>query len=401
MSAFPETRWSLLVRTQDGSVTVSREALGDLLRLYSPALKAHLIYRRGLQPSDADDVLQEFISEKILERDLLRSADREKGRLRSLLVRSLTNFLIDELRRRKTLGRAVQLDDELVAKPVSDESDVLEVMWARQVLLEALQRMRQYCFDSGQQTIWSVFVMRVIQPAVSGEEVSYAEIVERCGMKDAAQASNRLMSAKRQFDRILGVVISEYAEGPSSVEEEKKHFQNVLANSRVLQAKEFAELTGDVSANASRELTSVVAAEPAQLSLLIGSSDPQNWTDEDLARFLETQLALPLGDVIATAVDSEMCVIDALESRDVRHEWLTELQRFSQGLVHGEHAESPREVGAVLYFASVAAALVRHGQSTSEISAASLATGMQAFVGRAWVPESIRCLLREAGDQLS
>ena len=92
---FAPTRWSLITRLRDLDPDRQREALGTLLRDYYPALLAHLVAREGLDIHRAEDVLQGFVSDKILANNLLSKVDREKGRFRSFLLRSLKNYLLD------------------------------------------------------------------------------------------------------------------------------------------------------------------------------------------------------------------------------------------------------------------------------------------------------------------
>src|SRR5678815_584864 len=97
---FPTTRWSLIERTQcaDGApVAAGRTAMGMVLTRYLPPLRAHLL-RRGIAADRVDDLLQGFIADKVLERDLLATADRERGRFRSFLITALNNYAANQLR---------------------------------------------------------------------------------------------------------------------------------------------------------------------------------------------------------------------------------------------------------------------------------------------------------------
>src|SRR5205823_2402923 len=93
--AFVTTRWSLIV---SGSGSKSKEqetraALGELCRIYWRPIFA-FICRRGYSTQDAEDLTQDFFV-MILEGDWLKNADPSRGRFRSLLLKSLKNFLND------------------------------------------------------------------------------------------------------------------------------------------------------------------------------------------------------------------------------------------------------------------------------------------------------------------
>jgi len=81
--AFPTTHWSLVCRAGQDDQQAKRDALDQLLACSLPAMRAHLVYAKRLAPADADDVVQDFVAEKILQRDLLGRADQRLGRLRT------------------------------------------------------------------------------------------------------------------------------------------------------------------------------------------------------------------------------------------------------------------------------------------------------------------------------
>src|SRR3954471_12003993 len=91
INPFPQTQWTLLGRAGEVTSDGQRTALGDLLQRYMPALRTHLLLERRLPPQRADDLLQAFVSRKVLEQRLIRKADRGRGTFRSFLLRSLNN----------------------------------------------------------------------------------------------------------------------------------------------------------------------------------------------------------------------------------------------------------------------------------------------------------------------
>ena len=74
---FPQTHWSLIRRA--GGVDAAnpeerREALSRLLARYEPALKSYLRLVRRMPAGEADDLLQTFITDRLLEHQLLGRA---------------------------------------------------------------------------------------------------------------------------------------------------------------------------------------------------------------------------------------------------------------------------------------------------------------------------------------
>ena len=56
------------------------------------------VRRRGYEPHDAEDLVQEFFA-RLLAKDFLHSVDRRKGKFRSFLLAAMDQFLAKEWRR--------------------------------------------------------------------------------------------------------------------------------------------------------------------------------------------------------------------------------------------------------------------------------------------------------------
>src|SRR6476469_6253609 len=106
ITPFPQTQWTLLGRAGEATSDGQREALAALLLRYLPALRTHLLLERRLAPERADDLLQTFVSRKVLEQRLIRRVDRGRGTFRTFLLRSLNNFVNDELRHERAGARS-------------------------------------------------------------------------------------------------------------------------------------------------------------------------------------------------------------------------------------------------------------------------------------------------------
>src|SRR4051794_11467498 len=88
---FPATHWSLIDRAREPASR--REALATLLVRYLPALRAHLLAARRVPPDRIEDTLQAFVTDKVIEQNLLAHADREKGKFRSFLVSTFDRYV--------------------------------------------------------------------------------------------------------------------------------------------------------------------------------------------------------------------------------------------------------------------------------------------------------------------
>lgn len=90
---FPTTQWYLVVRLKSPDEVEARKAVEEVFTRYRYPLYGYLRASR-LNHDDAEDVLQSFF-EKMLRNDTLGQADRERGRLRTFLLVSLSRFKIN------------------------------------------------------------------------------------------------------------------------------------------------------------------------------------------------------------------------------------------------------------------------------------------------------------------
>src|SRR5262245_42001805 len=81
---FVTTHWSVVLAAGDSSAPGTREALEKLCRAYWYPLYAY-VRRQGQSIDDAQDLTQEFFR-RLLEKDYLALADRERGRFRTFLL---------------------------------------------------------------------------------------------------------------------------------------------------------------------------------------------------------------------------------------------------------------------------------------------------------------------------
>src|SRR5438477_6642253 len=91
---FPSTQWSLVGRAGRTSNEHRRDALGVLLHRYMPALRAHLVLAKRMSADHAEDLLQGFVADKIIEKNLLAQAEQARGRFRSFLLAALNHYVI-------------------------------------------------------------------------------------------------------------------------------------------------------------------------------------------------------------------------------------------------------------------------------------------------------------------
>jgi RNA polymerase sigma factor (sigma-70 family) len=87
---FPVTRWSIVDVVKDVSDNSSFNALSELCEAYWYPLYVFL-RSTGSSTEDAQDMIQEFLT-MVVQRDLIKMADRNKGKLRTFLLDALVKY---------------------------------------------------------------------------------------------------------------------------------------------------------------------------------------------------------------------------------------------------------------------------------------------------------------------
>jgi RNA polymerase sigma-70 factor (ECF subfamily) len=236
---FPTTCWDLVEQAAEEPVAKQRAGrLDELLERYRSPLLAHLVFSKGIAHDQAEDLLQSFVAQKILKMDLLSRADRTRGKFRTFLLTSLNNYVISEFRKsqslRKSPGVHALLPLDAVAEQVEhkgtpDVSNVFDLAWVREVILETLRRVQKECENTKRKPHWILFEDRLVNPALHGTApLPYAEMVGRLGFSSPIQAANAVFTVKRIFERNFRAVIEEYAGDKTNVESEINELYAIL-----------------------------------------------------------------------------------------------------------------------------------------------------------------------------
>ena len=210
---FPETHWSLVHRAGFGEGESRREALTVLLMRYEPALLSYLRQTRQMPEDQARELLQEFITQKVLEYQLLQHAQKERGRFRTLLLTSLNNFAIDRFRavQRTSIDPSEELERSAFRKQYPGASAVFDATWARSLVHAVLKNMRHECARIGRMDIWIVFEKRVLAEFFGGcEPVPYEILAAELQIGSPTQTANLLVTGKRMYARLLRSAVAEY-----------------------------------------------------------------------------------------------------------------------------------------------------------------------------------------------
>jgi len=100
---FASTQWSLVLAAGNRSSAQGAVAFESLCRLYWRPLYAYA-RRRASSVEDAQDLTQSFFA-RLMEKNSIDQAQRERGRFRTFLLTALQNFLANEWDRGHALKR--------------------------------------------------------------------------------------------------------------------------------------------------------------------------------------------------------------------------------------------------------------------------------------------------------
>lgn len=233
-AVFATTRWSVVVSAGHQSSPDAETALETLCRTYWYPLYA-FARRRGSSPEDAADLTQEFFA-RLLEKEFLRSADREKGRFRSFLLTMFKRFLSKEHDRAQALKRGggrrrmsidVEVGEQRYGYEPTDDwtpEALFERRWALTLLEQVINRLQGDYDAKGKRPLFDL-----CKPFLtgSGSGPPYEEIARELAMNETAVrvAVHRL---RERYREMLQQEVSQTIAETDAVEDELNHLRAAL-----------------------------------------------------------------------------------------------------------------------------------------------------------------------------
>jgi len=224
MQPFPTTQWSFIdeVGCADGD---NRLDLTEkfLLRYFQP-MRNHLgIKFRNVQEADLDDLIHDFVTDHIIQKSILEHARKDRGKLRSLLRVSLSNYAINWLKKHNKhiyIGVSESNDFGLELNHRGNTTDRFDLEWARFILTQAIGQLKKDCLNTNKHLMWDVFQHRALQPiATHTPPESYSDLSKKMNV-EPKRLENLLISAKRMLHRKLHNVVRGYTTSESEAKEE-------------------------------------------------------------------------------------------------------------------------------------------------------------------------------------
>jgi DNA-directed RNA polymerase specialized sigma24 family protein len=232
---FQTTSWTTIIHAAATHSADNLQALEKLCHAYWYPVYA-FVRRKGYSEHDAEDLTQGFFTH-ILAKESLKKADQAKGRFRTFLLASLTNFLVNDWDKRDAQKRGgakgtVTFTDcfpeELYRQEPADNVSperLFEKRWAQVLLDRVMEKLRQEFQDAGKSQVYDE--LRSFLTAEAGA-AALAGPAQRLGMEENTLkvAVHRM---RRRFGDLLRAEIFQTVSSREEVDAEIRNLMQVLA----------------------------------------------------------------------------------------------------------------------------------------------------------------------------
>jgi RNA polymerase sigma factor (sigma-70 family) len=232
---FVTTQWSVVATSQTAGGPEAEKALAILCQSYWYPLYS-FVRRQGNDAHDAQDLVQGFFA-KLIEKNYLKEARREKGRLRSFLLLALKRYMANEwdrVNRQKRGGGqeivSLNLDEtesRFLAQAqnhASPERD-FDRRWAIALLDQVLAQLQE---EHTAKATGKIFEELKIFLTGEKSERTYGEIAQQLGVAEGTLRNTAFRLRERYREILLGK-IRETVDTPEEVEAELRDLLAALS----------------------------------------------------------------------------------------------------------------------------------------------------------------------------
>lgn len=208
--AFPPTRHSVVRAIASADPEARRDAYGTLVGAYWRPVYAYIRFRWRRDPSEAQDLTQEFFA-RAFEKEYLAQYDPARARFRTFVRTCLDAFLANERQsatRLKRGGRVVlqSLDfsaadrdlAEHVSSPDPDPEAWFRAEWIRSLFGDTVDQLRARCEATGRTKTFILFRRYDLER----DDETYAALARELDIS-VTDVTNQLAWARRTFREIV------------------------------------------------------------------------------------------------------------------------------------------------------------------------------------------------------
>ena len=234
---FGTTRWSLVLGAGRPCSEEAGAALAELCQRYWYPLYAYVRRRVG-DVSEAQDLTQEFFA-RLLEKNTLAAASRERGRFRAFLLGAMKNFLANEWDKAKALKRgggrppiSLALDtaeSKLTLEPAHEltPEKLYERQWALTLLELVVERIEAEYSAAGKEAIFDKLSRWLAAEAKAGD---YARESSALGLTEGATAA-AVFRLRQRFRQFVREEVGNTVQSPQDIDGEMQHLLATLTRS--------------------------------------------------------------------------------------------------------------------------------------------------------------------------
>ena len=232
---FVTTHWSVVLTAKSPVSPDATEALEQLCRTYWGALYA-FVRRAGRSPADAADLTQAFFA-RFLAKEFLQNVDRQKGKFRSFLLKTLNHFLADEWRHAHAEKRAgshpaisISVEDwetrygHELASDLTPER-LFERRWAMALFDQALARLREESVRAGKGGQFELLKEFLSSASSDG---AYAGVAGQLGLSPGT-VPVLVHRLRQRYGELVREEVAHTVSSPEEVEAELRHLLGVLS----------------------------------------------------------------------------------------------------------------------------------------------------------------------------
>ena len=201
----------------------------------------YYLLRKGHGEAEAEDLTQGFFTD-CFKTNRFSKADPTRGRFRAFLLSSLDNFLANTHRKATALKRHPQGGIVSIEGMADTESPHYEPshqetpaaafnrVWATELITRVLNTLEAECLAKGKQEYFEVFRRCIIEPALDGTvPPPRSEFAAKYGIREK-EVSNRLITTRRAYQRLLRVEIQKYETSDDEVDAEMRDLIGFLGS---------------------------------------------------------------------------------------------------------------------------------------------------------------------------
>ena len=419
--ATDEREESTILSLVDLAASGDRESLERFLLRYLSLLGVWAQLRFKLSADQAEELAHEFVTKRILDGDLLKHFDPQRGRFRHFLRRAFLNFAGTQLgkdqHRNALLEQAVAHGEftDQTERPVNDE--IADAAWAQSLIESVVKAMHEDCLSKGQEHLWEVFRGRLWQPLLTGQPPrSFESLTKSLCLKDTQQTRLALWTARKKFNNLCIRILFEESGDASRA---KKTHEELVAQLLHKQPQQDAILR-ELFVRYEQQLGEYASLETSSVRVVLllektAASRPEDLpaiSAEELVESTVTEFVRDAGTSPLREHERQLppfaryqTLFDLLIDADADLPTLRLIKDVARGICDGSNSKYSPKLGLAIYYLCLAAVHVHCGRmairEASSLPQFERRKGFLWLIEQKWLPPRLQALAEQASESMS